>query len=480
MKKIKKFSTIFFVAVLALSHTAFAYEFYHQPAPPPTLPLEAELALVVDAATGHILYNRGDPHARALPASMTKVMTALLLLESGADMDDIIFHSPEAVYTIPRNSSHIAMNAGESLTVSQALYAIMLPSANDVSNAIAEFVSGDMESFAVMMTQRAHELGAVNTNFTNAHGLPDDNHFTTLYDMHLIMAEAIKQPKFVQVINAPRYRIPPTDFQPEPRFIDNTNAMVRPNDPHFSLDTVGGKTGWTTPSGHTLVSYARRDGIGLITVVMAAERRDIIFNDTATLLNHGFEQFDPHQLFTASELSVGADLVQRSREGVIVIDYMPIVAERDALVYLPHNVSPDDVQVELALPNRLTAPVYAGQTVGRVTLTYNGRILDQIPLRTAQAGIGLPAEALESLAPAVNPLQDLATTLTEYYQENLVPEWLTLQNLVVGAATAVLGTTFLVLCVKFLRFGKSRRKRGMMAYSSKSFKTHISKNYKYR
>ncbi|MCL2235910.1 MAG: D-alanyl-D-alanine carboxypeptidase [Defluviitaleaceae bacterium] len=473
MKKLKKFLIILAGSVFAVNTVVFAYENngeYYQP--PVSLSLEADLALVVDVATGTILYHQGDPHARALPASTTKVMTALLLLESGADMEDLIFHSPEAVYSIPRNSSHIAMNAGEVLTVSQALYAIMLPSANDVSNAVAEFVAGDLESFAAMMTARARELGAVNTNFTNAHGLPDDNHFTTTYDMYLIMAEAIKHPEFLQVITSPRYRIPPTEHQPEPRFIDNTNAMVRPNTPEFSRDVVGGKTGWTTPSGHALVSYGRRDGVGLITVIMSAERRDIIFNDTQTLLNYGFEQFEPHTFFTASDFSVGVDLVQRSREGVIVIDYMPIGAERDALVYLPRSVNPDDVEVQLILPNRITAPVYAGFPVGRVTITYNGKTLDEVPLVTTQAGIGLPSEALEGLATAVNPLHDIAATLAEQYEPTLIPEWLTLQNLLAGAGAAVLAIVLLVLMVKFLRFGKSRRR----GYPNKSLKMR----YKYR
>lgn len=480
MKKIKKFFIILIASILAIPTVVLADEntdeYVYQPQPT-SLPLEADLALLVDIATGQILYHRGDPHARALPASTTKVMTALLLLESGAGMDELIFHSPEAVYAIPRNSSHIAMNAGEVLTVSQALYAIMLPSANDVSNAIAEFVAGDMDSFAQMMTQRAHQLGAVNTNFTNAHGLPDDNHYTTLYDMYLIMAEAITHPKFLSVISSPRYRIPPTEHQPEPRFIDNTNLMVRPNYPQFSIDIVGGKTGWTTPSGHALVSYGRREGMGLITVIMAAERRDIIFSDTQTLLNHGFAQFVPYQIFTASEFSIGVDLVQRSREGVIVIDYMPIVAERDSEIYLPQTINPEDVQVVLTLPNRITAPVYAGFQVGRVSITYNGRVLDEIPLITAQAGIGLPPEALASLATANNPLQDMVATIADYYQTSFLPPWLTLENLIVGSASAVLAITALILMVKFLSFGKSRRRRG---YYSKTLKTNLNKTYKYR
>ena len=239
-------------------------------------PLEAGLAIVVCAVTGHVLHAHGDPHQRAYPASMTKIMTALLLLESGADMDDQIFHSHAAIFGFNRDSSHIYMSPGETLTVWQALHAIMVPSANDVSNAIAEFVAGDMLTFAAMMTARAHELGATNTNFVNAHGLNHPDHFTTTYDMALIMREIIKHDYLLQVINTPRFIIPPTQVQRQPRILDNTNWMVRPTMPQFNLDIVGGKTGWTTPSGNTLVSYGRRGDIGLVSVVMQAPRREAI------------------------------------------------------------------------------------------------------------------------------------------------------------------------------------------------------------
>ncbi|MDR2167162.1 MAG: hypothetical protein LBE35_04840 [Clostridiales bacterium] len=475
MYKIRKFLTALLILLLAWPNLALRAD-EENPAPPA---LGAGLALVACAMSGHIIHAHGDPHQRAYPASMTKVMTALLLLESGAAMDDIIFHSHDAIFGFNRNSTHIYMSPGEGLTVSQALYAIMVRSANDVSNGIAEFVAGDLESFAEMMTTRAHELGAVNTNFTNAHGLNHPGHYTTPFDMYLIMREAIKHEKFLEVASTPRFVIPPTQFQHEPRIIDNTNLMVRPTSPHFTLDIMGGKTGWTTPSGHTLVSYGRRDDIGLISVIMAATARDMIFNDTRNLMNYAFEQFEEHEFFAAEDFSANIDLVQRGREGVIVIDSLPVVAERDIALNLPVGLDFAALNLEIVLPDRISAPSPANFNVGRVALTYNEQILDTIGLRTAAAGLPLSAADLEALIPEPPPQPaGLFDNLHEYFY---LPSWLYSPGPFTYSLAAILALIILFVTVKFLKFAKNKKRRGRIkTYSSKAFKAHIAKNYKYR
>ena len=270
--------------------------------------IESDFHILVDVATGHIISGRGI-HERAYPASITKLMTALLLLESGADFDERIHHSQLAVFSIPRNTSNIAMDFDETLSVSQALHAIMLRSCNIVSNAIAEFVGGTMENFSIMMTARAHELGAINTNFTNAHGLNNPDHFTTAYDMHLIMREAITHPKLLEVIATVRYDIPPTEKQPEYRILFTTNRMITPTNAQFCPYIIGGKTGWTTPSGHTFVAYGRRGDIGLVSVVLGGHGvRDIIFTDTRKLMDYGFDNFGEIQIFILLRKIIGVHI----------------------------------------------------------------------------------------------------------------------------------------------------------------------------
>jgi len=453
---------------------------YEVPAQVPVnLGIEAGLALVVCAKTGHIIYAHGDPHQLAFPASMTKVMTALLLLESGAQMDDIIFHSHEAIFGFNRQSSHLYMSVGETLTVSQALHAIMLPSANDVSNAIAEFVAGDLETFAAMMTARAHQLGAVNTNFVNAHGLPHSDQVTTPYDMHLIMREAIRHEKFLEVAGTPRFIIPPTELQPDIRIINNTNLMVRPTYPQFMHDIVGGKTGWTTPSGHTLVSYGSRGGIGLISVVMVADRREAIFNDTRTLMNHGFEQFEEHVIFETEYFERTIDLTQRGENGVKVIGTLPLTASRDIILQLPNFIDLDEIQKVITLPSRIAAPAAPNFPVGRITVTYGERVLDTIPIATLEGGTRLSEDDFTALSAELPPQNQGMLESRGLHENFTFPSWLTDRTTLTYIIFAVLGLILIIGIAKLLKFGKKRH-RYLKPHSNKNFKSHIAKNYKYR
>jgi len=479
MFKIKRIFAIFFIVILMMT-LYVPFSIYgnddFEPHATVAIPLNAPLAMVVCSTTGIILHSYGNIHEKSYPASMTKVMTALLLLESGADMNDIIFHSRDAVFSIPRNSSHIYMSPTETLTVSQALYAIMLPSANDVSNAIAEFVAGDMEIFAQMMTSRAHELGATNTNFTNAHGLHHPEHVTTLYDMHLIMREAIRHEKFVEVINTPRFIIPPTELQPEPRIIDNTNLLVRPTMPQFTSHIVGGKTGWTTPAGHNLVAFGERDGIGLISVVMSAERREFIFDDTRSLMDYGFAQFSEHNLFTSQDSYFFVELAQRSSQGTFVIDQIPVFADKDAVFQLPSKVSPDNIQISFTLPSRLIAPVSQGFVAGHISLYYEQRLLHTIPLRTGRDGTELAASDLIALATTPPPQQNIANIIYGTDQFFPLPNWLNSDAFLYGVVMAF-SILITAAIIKFLRFNKRKKARRNIYHSRKG---HVSKSFKYR
>jgi len=275
----------------------------------PGLQLYSETAILIDGDTGQILFERGM-HRRMYPASITKVMTALVALERG-DMDDIITMSYDAVFSIGRRTSHIALTPDEEITLEHALYANAVASANDASNGIAEHIGGTKENFAEMMNQRARDAGARNTNFINAHGLHDREHLTTAYDMARIMMESIRIPEFVEVFGVQTHTIPPTNRQPQARNLWNTNTMITGR---YAYDGfIAGKTGFTNQSGHTLVTAARRDGRTLIAVVMQAASRNESRNDTAALFDHGFDAFTqisflPEELEQA-DFAIGEDVV---------------------------------------------------------------------------------------------------------------------------------------------------------------------------
>lgn len=256
----------------------------------------AESAVVMEATTGTILYSK-NMDQQMYPASITKIMTVLLALEH-LDLSEEVTFSHNAVFSIDYNSSHIARDEGEILTVEECLYAILMESANECSNAIAEHTAGSIEAFADMMNERAAELGCTNTHFVNPHGLPNDDHYTSAHDMALITREAIKYDKFRQICSTPRYTLRATNKKSEELLMNNHHYMISNYKTSKYLDETvfAGKTGYTTVALNTLVTCASRNGMDLIVVTMktqgSAERGVPVYTDTASLLNYASENFN--------------------------------------------------------------------------------------------------------------------------------------------------------------------------------------------
>ena len=221
-------------------------------------PLSAGAACLMDASTGQILYEK-NMDAQLPPASITKIMTVLLGVENG-NWDDVVTMTDASVFSVPRSASHLALTPGEQLTLEQALMGAMLPSANDAANGVAETIGGTIENFVEMMNARAAELGARNTHFVNANGLDDPAHLTTARDMALITRAALQNSEFVRVFSTAEYVIPATNKQAEARNIGASNKMIFDFTKYYYPGIIGGKSGYTTEAGHTLVSAAERDG----------------------------------------------------------------------------------------------------------------------------------------------------------------------------------------------------------------------------
>ena len=370
-----------FSYLLIILHLIFSTGHYLPLVPPSPPPISANSAILMDAHTGIILFEN-NPHTRRYPASLTKLMTALLLLEHTEDMSRPIFMSHYAVFSIPRGSSHIAMDEGETLTVSQALYAIMLESANEVSNAIGEHIAGNVTDFAKMMTERAHSLGATNTNFTNAHGLHHHNHYTTAYDMALIKRELLNHPYFIKIIGTRQFAIPPTARQPQERFLNNTHRMIHPGE-FFHYYTLGGKTGFTSQASHTLATYARNHRAGLIVITME-NMRLVNYIDTRALFNYGFQLYDSFEIFHPNDFEEKINIVEIFNDHHSILTTMGLNAERGITKYLPYFIKEDDIKIRINLPDYITAPVYAGQHIGTLEALYENTVLDTINLLAAE------------------------------------------------------------------------------------------------
>jgi len=401
---IKKICSILIICTILLS-TVVVPHMYARPGQPD---IQTPAAVLMDASTGVVIYSR-NMDGVYYPASITKIMTTLLAIEMAeGDFDQRVYFSHNAVFSLPLNSANIGMSDSETLTLWEALMANMLMSANEASNAIAEHFSVTTQEFARKMTERAYELGARNTNFTNAHGLHDARHYTTAYDMAIIMREAMRHPEFVGIISTPSLQIPPTERRDQPRDLINQHRMTQHGHYFFRDYVVGGKTGFTTPARNTLVTYAERDGMSLIAVVLYNEGAVRSYEDTATLLDYGFNMFDRIMIFDALDFSMQLSVVESLEGGSTQeTSTIGVLARESVLMQLPVNMRAEEIHRQINLPDYLTPPVREGEQLGYIELMHRDVLLASVPLFAAS---GVTA-AIQTVAVPRN--NNLVTSIEE-------------------------------------------------------------------
>lgn len=250
--------------------------------------VSAESAILIESETGTVLYAK-NIHQQEYPASTTKLLTCLLAAERSS-MDEIVTMSNTAVFDTPRDSSHIALDVGNELTMEQCLNAILIRSANEVSFAVAEHISGTWQEFAELMNERAKELGCVDSNFVNPNGLPDENHYTSAHDLAMIGRAFFSNELLCKISSSTRLHLPPTDKQPKDIIENTTNKLLKGQTYEYEY-LVGSKTGYTNAARSCLVSCAEKDGMRLICVVMRDEA-PLQYEDTISLFNYGFSSFE--------------------------------------------------------------------------------------------------------------------------------------------------------------------------------------------
>ena len=359
--------------------------------------IQAEYAVLMDADTGQVLFDK-NMNQRAYPASMTKIMTGLLAVEQGST-SQMIMVTETAVNIEEPASSHIALTPGEQLPLHEALYALLLPSANDAANVIAEHVAGTQEAFAKQMTEKARAIGAVDTSFVNPHGLHDDNHYTTAYDMALITRYAAQNDVFMDYFGTGTHTMPPTNKQSEERPFTNYQYMLVENTRFYNPDVIGGKIGYTNAARHTMATVARRDGRTLICVVMSTDR-DQKFYDTQLLLDFGFEEFAAASFSRqAVEEQIRPLQADGSQVGTVTVSMA-----KDLLFLLHDSIDPGTVTFQLDTPDFYTkgeaiAPVGLLQTQAKTPRGVPALLLTQPLTVTIDDGDGVhqPEATGESL-----------------------------------------------------------------------------------
>lgn len=296
-------------------------------------------AIVMEVDSGAVLYEK-NAHEQHYPASITKILTGLLAVEN-SDMQEKVTFSYDSVHKT--EGSSIWRDVDEVMTMEECLHALMLNSANECAYAIAEHVGGTYEDFIKMMNDRAKALGCEDTNFVNPHGLTEENHYTSCYDMALIASEAIKNDTFREITGTKRYNIPPTNKHPEEiTYLKNKHKMLFEDEEYYYEYCIGGKTGYTEAAGSTLVTYAEKDGITLVCVVMKSKSPSQ-FEDTILLLDYCFENFKAYNI---SEKIGEADILQLP-ESETLPENVSIELEPTGKVILPKDVNFEETEVNL-------------------------------------------------------------------------------------------------------------------------------------
>lgn len=322
-----------------------------------SLDVSAKSAIAIEASSGEIYFEK-NAHQRLPMASTTKIMTALVAIESG-NLEREVCVSPDAIGV---EGSSIYLYRGERISLYNLLYALLLESANDAAAAIAIEIGGSISGFADMMNAKADELGLCDTSFENPHGLDSENHYTTAHDLAKITLAAMQNATFREIVSTYKKGGPPNENGFSRLFV-NHNKMLKNYD-----GAIGVKTGFTKKSGRCLVSAARRDGVELICVTLNAPND---WQDHENMLNLGFSLYHYKKLYTEGQYKIAQNVISGSDSSVIISNSEPLGA------VVRGN---GDIIEHIELPHFSYAPINKNQIIGYIYYTQNGKIIAKSPL----------------------------------------------------------------------------------------------------
>ncbi|MBS4536238.1 D-alanyl-D-alanine carboxypeptidase [Clostridium sp. D2Q-14] len=311
----------------------------------------AKSAILIEKDSGRILYSKNIDEKLPM-ASTTKIMTALIAIEKG-DLDEIVTIKSDWINV---EGSSIYLKSNEKIKLKDLVYGLILRSGNDAATAIACHIAGSVDNFSALMNKRAKEIGALNTNFTNPHGLHSDNHYTTAYDLALISQEALKNEVFREISKS-------ADYMAER---DLNSHFYNKNKTLWEYDGGDGvKIGYTQTSGRCLVSSATRNDMQLIAVVLNDNNW---FEDCYNLFDHGFDNYKRIQILRKDNYI--KDITINNGK----IDRLPVVINKD-LYYPLKKDELKDVKISITTPTKLTAPLKKGDLIGKINITLKDEII---------------------------------------------------------------------------------------------------------
>ncbi len=355
MKKLVLFLIIILISLFSLS---FAIE------------TNCPNLILIDASNGRTIYEKNS-HEHVAPASTTKVMTAILVLEKADDLNETTTASRNAISSVPAGGSTASIRVGESLKIVDLLKALLIASGNDAANILAEYVSDNISDFVTLMNEKAKELGCEDTHFANPTGLSQQDHYSCAYDLAIMYKYAFdKFESFRSIISMTEFNLPATDkFTRDTRVFKTTNQLLIPSEgssSYYYEYCTGGKTGYTSGAKNCLVSSATKDDINLICVVLggtqSAKNQSFRYTDTISLFNYGFDN-----LYTTT-LVKKDDIVGSTRVSKADYDNSEIqaIASDSLTLTLDKSVKLTDIQKNIVYNDNLEAPIEKGEIIGKI------------------------------------------------------------------------------------------------------------------
>lgn len=360
--KWKKIIVVFIMVFLIAFNSSFVFSNSGDSEPT----LTAKSAILIDNRTNKILYGKNEEQ-KMYPASTTKIVTAILTIEN-ANLDDTVTASYDAVMSIPDGYSTADIQIGENLTVEQLLEVLLVHSANDAANVLAEYIGGSIDSFVSMMNTKVHELGLENTHFTNSYGKHDDDHYTTAYDLAKIMQYCIQNETFRKIAGQASCAIPATNMH-DPRLYTSTNELLLPNSKFYTSSLTAGKTGYTSQSGECLVSSSYQDNLELICVILGCSKdSNNRFTETKKLYGYGYSTYSVQDVVKENDVGTQIEVSNATKE----TKNLDLLVKETIPALVKNSESSQELSPEITLQEEISAPIEEGTVLGKITYNIEG------------------------------------------------------------------------------------------------------------
>lgn len=368
MKINKVFIIIFIIIILIYNIPSFAHDNEQN------ISIGAESAILIDSLSGKILYGKNE-NEKKYPASTTKILTAIIVIEN-CNLDDKVTASYNAISAVPPGYSVASLQIGEELTIEQLLQLLLIHSANDAANVLAEHVGGSIESFATMMNTKAIEIGCTNTHFTNPSGKHDNEHYTSSHDLAIIMQYCMKNSTFRSICGSKSCIIPATNKY-EQRVFSNTNELLVVDTRNIASNyyykyAIAGKTGYTMQAKNCLVSCANKDNLELICVVLGAgqDYRGLSYRflDSKTLFEYAYNTYTTKKIREQGAIAKQIEIPNGTKETRI----LDLLIQNDIIALIKQSQVDSDLLPEISINENLSAPITASSVVGTIKYSVDG------------------------------------------------------------------------------------------------------------